>query len=43
MKKDGVGGGNTITGLKFEDKANFQNLLFKMIKIFRQLEFEKKF
>lgn len=27
MKKDGVGGGNTITGLNFETKANFQNLL----------------
>lgn len=30
MKKDGVGGGNTITGLKFENKANFQNLLKKI-------------
>ncbi len=30
MIKGGIGGGNTITGLNFEDKANFQNLLKKI-------------
>ena len=30
MIKGGIGGGNTITGLHFEDKANFQNLLKKI-------------
>jgi hypothetical protein len=27
MKTGGVGGGNTITGLNFENKVDFQNLL----------------
>ncbi|MDD5344596.1 MAG: hypothetical protein PHW12_09270, partial [Smithella sp.] len=27
MKTGGVGGGNTLTGLNFESKVDFQNLL----------------
>lgn len=30
MKKDGVGGGNTITGLNFENKVDFITLLEKV-------------
>lgn len=30
MIKGGIGGGNTVTGLNFEDKSNFQNLLQKI-------------
>ena len=29
MKKDGVGGGNTVTGLRFENKADFLTLISK--------------
>lgn len=30
MKKDGIGGGNTMTGLDFEKKVDFQSLLLEI-------------
>jgi hypothetical protein len=30
MKEGGIGGANTLTGLNFENKVDFQNLLGKI-------------
>jgi hypothetical protein len=41
MKESGIGGGNTVTGLHFEKKVDFQTLLLR-ISGYRIEEFDKK-